>query len=195
MTCTLEFQTKNLVSIKNWKTSRVWVQALVIMKNLETLERWVIPNILCLVGEKTMFLSKDKDGELVCLLVVNMTRMIKVQRKMVPLILYKKVEEMGSLQYTKILQEQVLIIQMHRWRLWRQLQHLGVWEIANVLNSSTMFHQLLVLVLMRWGKNLVWTCLVIQSNYDHLISWIKVQALVLTSPRSQPSSRLRQYFL
>ena len=61
-----------------------------------------------------MFLSKDKDGELVCLLVVNMTQMIKVQRKMVPLILYKKVEEMGSLQYTKILQEQVLIIQMHR---------------------------------------------------------------------------------
>ena len=61
-----------------------------------------------------MFLSKDKDGELVCLLVVNMTQMTKVQRKMVTLILFKKVEEMGSLQYTEILQEQELIIQMHR---------------------------------------------------------------------------------
>ena len=61
-----------------------------------------------------MFLSKDKDGELVCLLVVNMIQMTKVQRKMVTLILFKKVEEMGSLQYTEILQEQELIIQMHR---------------------------------------------------------------------------------
>ena len=61
-----------------------------------------------------MFLSKDKDGELVCLLVVNMIQMTKVQRKMVTLILFKKVEETGSLQYTEILQEQELIIQMHR---------------------------------------------------------------------------------
>ena len=61
-----------------------------------------------------MFLSKDKDGELVCLLVVNMIQMTKVQRKMVTLIPFKKVEETESLQYTEILQEQELIIQMHR---------------------------------------------------------------------------------